>query len=74
MKTLPTELLEQLLDKESVQAVCEDLAHVCREKADHVATNWQDKELAKLWEQSAMRFDDMAEWARATGHPSFRRN
>lgn len=30
-----------------------ELAEICSAKADHVRTNWQDDELARLWERAA---------------------
>jgi hypothetical protein len=70
---LTTEVLEQLLDTHGVQAVCEDLAKVCYDKEQHVSENWQDTALATLWNEFGNRFDEIANEARKTGHPSFAR-
>lgn len=37
--------------------VLELLAAICREKAEHVRTSWQDKELADAWEKAAGKLD-----------------
>jgi hypothetical protein len=49
--------LEILVDSYGVKAVLEALAQVCREKADHIRTNWQDQATAEVWEQNADRID-----------------
>ncbi len=71
MKT--KDLLEQLLDKETVQSIAEDLAQICFDKDQHVSENWQDAALATLWNEFGNRFDEIASEARKTGAPSFAR-
>jgi hypothetical protein len=39
--------------RELIQA----LAHICREKADHLRTNWQDQQAAKMWDHDASLID-----------------
>lgn len=52
--------LENLLDKLGVRGLLEALSIIAVEKADHVATNWQDQRLARRWEKLAGRFQTAA--------------
>jgi hypothetical protein len=45
------DVLERLVDERGLMAVLEGLAGVCQDKAEHIRTGWQDKPLAKAWEQ-----------------------
>ena len=45
--------LEQLIDRTSLAAVLDGLAQICSEKAEHVSTNWQDKQLYAAWDAMA---------------------
>jgi len=36
------------------------IADLCREKADHVRSNWQDEALASLWERYGKACDNAA--------------
>jgi hypothetical protein len=45
--------LEDLVDRSSLSDVLEALEGMCDEKADHVATNWQDRPLSKQWAKAA---------------------
>ncbi len=38
---------------EAVEEVLDALATAVRETADHVRSNWQDREMAKAWEKVA---------------------
>lgn len=49
--------LESAVDVSSLSEVCSVLADICREKSEHVLTNWQDKKLAKEWERAANALD-----------------
>lgn len=53
-------LLEHMVDTTSVAAVLYALADVCRLKAEHVSVNWQDKHLARWWEQRGGKIDQLA--------------
>jgi hypothetical protein len=46
-------LMEEVMDKEGLAQLVQLVAEICYEKAEHVLTNWQDKNLAKLWEKDA---------------------
>lgn len=52
------ELLERLVDKHSLVGVLAMLASVCADKAVHVAEEWQDAGLAKVWDRRACLLDD----------------
>ena len=45
--------LESLVDAASLQGVLVALAEIAGEKAEHIATNWQDTRLAKDWANAA---------------------
>jgi len=47
--------LESLVDAKGMTTVLETLAQIASEKADHIATNWQDTGLAKEWDRLAAR-------------------
>lgn len=49
--------LEKLIDAHGLRNVMYALAHICREKSDHVIETWGDKALARLWEIAANRID-----------------
>lgn len=42
---------------DSLSMVYAHVADICREKADHVRTNWQDEALAHLWERYGVACD-----------------
>jgi hypothetical protein len=48
-----TEALEALIDQHGLLHVVTGLELVCGEKADHLRSNWQDRDGAKLWERDA---------------------
>jgi hypothetical protein len=41
--------LEALIDGCGLSSVLMALSEICGEKSEHVATNWQDKTLARDW-------------------------
>lgn len=49
--------LEQTVDQLTLARVLELLCGICHEKAEHVATNWQDKPLAQAWRRMALVLD-----------------
>ena len=54
------ETLESLLDKHQLVEICVALELLCADKADHVATNWGDKALAKEWDRASKAFYGVA--------------
>lgn len=49
------EELETVIDEKGLGTLLDAIAEICREKAEFVLTNWQDKSLAKEWERSASK-------------------
>jgi hypothetical protein len=41
--------IEALIDSCGLSSVLMALSEICGEKAEHIATNWQDAALAKCW-------------------------
>lgn len=58
------ELLERMIDAEGLPRVVAMLAIIAGEKAEHVATNWQDARTAKSWERCASRLSTCADACR----------
>lgn len=54
------EALERGIDTFTLRGVIDMLSQVCSEKEQHVASNWQDGELAKAWRKAELMFDRMA--------------
>lgn len=55
-----TETLEAMIDKHGLLHVVTGLELICREKADHIRTNWQDKQTARVWDIAARHLDHAA--------------
>jgi len=53
----PAPTLEQLVDALGLDQVLEHLSALCVAKADHLATNWQDKAGADAWTKAASRLE-----------------
>lgn len=53
--------LESVLDQSSMPEILNMLARICNEKAEHLASNWQDEHAAKCWERAASRIASCAE-------------
>jgi hypothetical protein len=49
--------LEELIDRASLGHVLAALTTICRGKADHVRSNWQDHSLARAWDRAAEAID-----------------
>jgi hypothetical protein len=47
--------LEQIIDKHGLAHVLLAIEQVCYEKAEHIRTNWQDRDLALRWERNGRR-------------------
>lgn len=55
-----TEDLEAMIDKHGLTHVLTGLACVCREKAEHLRSNWQDAASARVWTRDAQICDAAA--------------
>jgi hypothetical protein len=53
-------LLEAAIDSSSLADALEALATICRDKAQHLAENWQDEHAAILWNRAANRVESCA--------------
>lgn len=52
--------LEAAIDRAGIARVLHAMAQICGGKSEHVAVNWQDHSLAKVWAKRATFFDDKA--------------
>lgn len=57
---LHSEHLEQLMDSYGLPRLLHELAQIAYAKADHVQTNWQDKQLAQAWTRIGDRLGKFA--------------
>lgn len=54
------DVLEQIIDSSSLERLLELVADVCHEKAEHLRSNWQDRNTAKSWERDAAKLLKLA--------------
>jgi hypothetical protein len=52
--------LEAMVDTVGIRNVVWALAHICREKEQHLATQWGDEHTAKTWRRDARKLDHTA--------------
>jgi hypothetical protein len=52
--------LEQMIDARGLYGVLEDIAAICYAKAEHLETNWQDANAAKVWQKCGLLADTFA--------------
>jgi hypothetical protein len=52
--------LELMVDRHGPVEVLWMLAQVCADKADHLATDWQDESSAKQWEKRMGKIESVA--------------
>lgn len=53
--------LEALIDAHDLQTVLNSIVRVCGEKADHLRTNWQDRQSARVWEDAGVKVMNVAD-------------
>jgi hypothetical protein len=53
--------LEAMVDAVGLRNVLCALVHICHEKAEHLAVNWQDVCTAKAWTKEALRLQKAAD-------------
>ena len=53
--------VERLVDLHSLKEVIETLSTVCCLKADHLRSNWQDSNLADIWEIASSYLDKVSQ-------------
>lgn len=49
--------LEQIVDKSNLSTVLNVLSEICYEKEDHLQSNWNDANTAKLWHNAGKIID-----------------
>jgi hypothetical protein len=52
--------LEALIDKLGLVEVLSQISEICHAKAEHIAENWQDVNLAKTWTKAAMQIETLS--------------
>ena len=52
--------LELMVDRHGITGELWMLARVCADKADHLATDWQDETSAKQWEKRMAKVESLA--------------
>ena len=60
MVAIEFDQVEAMIDRSNVKAVLSVIAHICREKAEHIHTNWTDDRLARDWERTAAKIEHLA--------------
>jgi hypothetical protein len=53
-------LLEDMIDETSLVEVISTMSSICFGKAEHIRSNWQDENLAKLWDRAAKVLDTLS--------------
>jgi hypothetical protein len=56
-ETALSQQLERFVDSHTLATVIDNLAEVCRDKAEHLRSNWQDEQAAKSWERDGIKLD-----------------
>lgn len=59
--------LERLVDDHGLAAILASLVEVCRAKAVHLESNWQDEQSASVWTVTAKRIEKAELFARQVG-------
>lgn len=49
------EIIEELIDLYSLERILENITKICEEKAEHVKSIWQDRNLAVIYESFAKK-------------------
>lgn len=52
--------LEQIIDRSSVYAVLMAITRIIAWKAEHIRSNWQDEQTAKVWERTGKHLEYLA--------------
>ncbi len=65
---LSEEMIEGYIDRHGILHLLTMIENICHEKADHCATNWQDRGLASAWRRGGNRVGKVArfeDWPQA---------
>ena len=49
-----------MIDRDGLQGTLEFISDICLDKADHIATSWQDEYIATRWVIAASLLNDIA--------------
>ena len=52
--------VEKLMDEMTLPQMIELMSNICYEKGSHIRENWQDNNLAKLWDNNAKQLERIA--------------
>lgn len=55
-----SEELESMIDRCGLAETLNGLANICLNKAEHIITNWQDRQTASHWTSAATDLQDLA--------------
>ena len=58
-KDNPIDILEKLIDDDSLCNILELIAEICYEKSDHIMANYRDLYLSSLWLKSGKQIDKL---------------
>lgn len=59
--------LEAMIDHYGLERVLFAVGHICGEKAEHIAVNWQDAHTAKPWVNMSTVLEQASKAAKACG-------
>ena len=59
-----SEQLEKLIDETSLAKVLAEIGEICQAKADHVSSNWQDRNLSRAWREAGDFVDAMSSYCK----------
>lgn len=57
MSTAERDALEHLLDTHGLTAILDGLVVICREKATHLESAWQDPDSMRDWDTTALKIE-----------------
>tara|TARA_B100000214_G_C23552848_1_gene439234 strand:- start:103 stop:327 length:225 start_codon:yes stop_codon:yes gene_type:complete len=58
MEDKDKEEIEAIIDRVGMLCFIDTVIDICEEKADHIRTNWQAENLAKVWDRKAKVLND----------------
>lgn len=56
--------LEAMIDRHGLECVLSAIREICYDKANHIAVEWQDVDLAKWWIAKGIKVNNAAQWVR----------
>jgi hypothetical protein len=54
------DVVEPVIDRLGLNDTIQGIAEICRGKAEHLRTNWQDATSARLWDRAASRLEKLS--------------